>query len=119
MRPSRTLNRQRRLRTRGLIHEVIERSVVVEDIKSLFLSLLSQAQDLLHLAEDGCVDSMVATGFLSRVCMILDDVRTSIQELGDGEEERRLLRQAIKVEDIIQRIVDLCLDRDGLLTERW
>lgn len=119
MRPNRTPNRQRKLRTRGLIHEIVGRTAIVEDIKALFTSLLSQAQDLLHLTEDGCVDSMVAKGFLSRACTILDDVRSSIHELGDGEEEQQLIRQANKVENIIQQIVDLCLDRNGLLTERW
>ncbi|MCZ7556996.1 MAG: hypothetical protein M5R41_11445 [Bacteroidia bacterium] len=118
MRPNRTPNRQRRLRTRGLIHEIVERTAIVEDIKALFFSLLSQAQDLLRLAEDGCVDGMMARGFLSRASMLLNDVRTSIQELGDGEEERRLLGQATKVENIIRQITDLCLD-DDLLTERW
>lgn len=116
----RALSRQHpRHSTRGLIHEMVERTAIVEDIKALFFSLLSQAQDILRLAEDGCVDSMVVRGFLSRASTILDDVRSSIHELGDGEEERQLIRQANKVENIIQQIVDLCLDRDGLLTERW
>jgi hypothetical protein len=120
MRQYRTSSRQHpRSSVRGLIHEIVERTAIVEDIKALFFSLLSQAQDLLRLAEDGCVDGMMARGFLSRASTILDDVRSSIHELGDGEEERRLFRQATKVEDIIRQITDLCLDGDGLLTERW
>ena len=80
----RTLSRQHpRTSVRALIHEIVERTAIIEDIKALFFSLLSQAQDLLRLAEDGCVDGMMARGFLSRASMLLSDVRTSIQELGD------------------------------------
>lgn len=119
MRHRRSFNRQQtRHSVRVLIHEIVERAAVVEDIKSLYVSLLSQAQDLLHLGEDGCVDDKMMKGFLLRVRTILDDVRTSIRELGCGDEERRLLRQADQVEEIVGRITDVCLN-DGLLAERW
>lgn len=115
MRPTRT---QTHRRIRRMLHEIVERSAVIEDVKALFISLLSQSQDFLHLEELGSVDNETRKGFHLRATKILDDVRGAIRDLGSGEEEQQLLRQADQVEGIIGRIADVCLD-DGLLTEKW
>lgn len=115
MRTSRTQTRHRIRRT---LQEIVERSAIIEDIKALYVSLLSQAQDFLHLEEHGCLDDRTLRGFHLRTTKILDDVRGAIRDLGSGEEEQRLLRQADQVEGIIRRVTDVCLD-DGLLAEQW
>lgn len=114
----RTTRTQTHRRIRRMLHEIVERSAIIEDIKALYVSLLSQAQDFLHLEELGSVDNVTLKGFHLRATKILDDVRGAIRDLGSGEEEQQLLRQADQVEEIVGRITDVCLD-DGLLTERW
>jgi hypothetical protein len=114
----RTTRTQTHHRIRRMLHEIVERSAIIEDIKALYVSLLSQAQGFLHLGELGSVDNVTLTGFHLRATKILDDVRGAIRDLGSGEEEQRLLRQADQVEGIIRRVADVCLD-DDLLVERW
>ena len=114
----RTTRTRTHRRIRRMLYEIIERSAIIGDIKALYVSLLSQAQDFLHLEELGSVDNVILKGFHLRATKILDDVRGAIRDLGSGEEEQQLLHQADQIERIIGRIADVCLD-DGLLAERW
>lgn len=120
MRHRRTSNHQRPRPSIGrLLHEIVERASILEDIRSLFLSLLTQAQNVLRLYEQGCFsDSDAMLSFRRRTAQILDDVRASLRELGDGSEENRLLLQADHVEEVIRRVTSLVLDDGDLLTER-